>query len=227
MQLADVIRTTGAVRTFDPRPVPTGILYRVLDNARFAPSGGNKQPWHVIIVRDRQLRIRLADLSAKAFERYVAEESAGYRGFGVVRPAPRNIETPADLPAHPMLSAITAVPEILVVTADLRELAVLDRDLKRPSIVGGASIYPFVENILLAARNEGLGCVLTTFLAAEEADAAPLLALPPEHAIAALVGLGFPVKQTTRLNRKPVEEFATVDTFLGSRFTDEVESNSQ
>jgi len=64
-------------------------------------------------------------------------------------------------------------------------------------------------------------------LAAEEADAAPLLALPPEHAIAALVGLGFPVKQTTRLNRKPVEEFATVDTFLGSRFTDEVESNSQ
>ena len=138
-----------------------------------------------------------------------------------------DIETPADLPAHPMLSAITAVPEILVVTADLRELAVLDRDLKRPSIVGGASIYPFVENILLAARNEGLGCVLTTFLAAEEVQAAPLLGLPPEHAIAALIGMGFPVKQPKRLNRKPVEEFATVDTFLGSPFADEVESIRQ
>lgn len=221
MQLADVLRTTGAIRTFDPRPVPTGVLYRVLDTARFAPSGGNKQPWHVIVVRDPQLRVRLADLSAKAFARYVAEESAGYRGFGVVRRAPLDLETPADLPAHPMLSAIADIPVILVVTADLRELAVLDRDLERPSIVGGASIYPFVENILLAARNEGLGCVLTTFLAAEEVQAAPLLGLPPEHAIAALIGMGFPLKQPKRLNRKPVEEFTTVDTFLGSPLADE------
>jgi nitroreductase len=220
MQVADVMRTTGAVRTFDPRPVPTGVLYRVLDTARFAPSGGNKQPWHVIIVRDSQLRTQLADLSAKVFERYLAEELAGYRGFGVVNPAPIGIETPGDLPSHPMLSAIENVPEILVVTADLRELAVLDRDLKRPSIVGGASIYPFVQNILLAARDEGLGCVLTTFLAAEEFHAAPLLDIPAEHAIAALIGMGFPVKQPKRLNRKPVEEFTTVDTFLGRSFTD-------
>jgi nitroreductase len=226
VQLPDVIRTTGAIRTFDPRPIPTGVLYRVLDTARFAPSGGNKQPWHVIIVRDPQLRAQLAALSAKAFERYVAEESAGYRGFGVVTPAPIDLETPDNLPDHPLLSAIGNVPEVLVVTADLRELAVLDRDLERPSIVGGGSIYPFVQNILLAARNEGLGCVLTTFLAAEERAAAPLLGLPPEQAIAALIGMGFPVKQPKRLNRKSVEEFSTVDTFLGSPFVDEVESQS-
>jgi nitroreductase len=197
----------------------------VLDTARFAPSGGNKQPWHVIIVREPQLRVQLADLSAKVFERYVAEESAGYRGFGVVTRAPIDVETLPNTPSHPMLSAIMNVPEVLVVTADLRELAVLDRDLERPSIVGGGSIYPFIQNILLAARNEGLGCVLTTFLAAEEADAAPLLGLPPEQAIAALIGMGFPVNQPRRLNRKPVAEFTTVDTFLGSSFTDKVESS--
>ena len=97
-------------------------------------------------------------------------------------------------------------------------LAVTDRDLDRPSVIGGASIYPFVHNLLLAARNEGLGGVLTTFLTAAEPAAAPLIGLPEGHAIVAMIGLGEPVKQVTKLTRNPVEAFTTVDRWDGPAY---------
>jgi len=219
MDFSEVLHTTGAVRTFAPEPVSAETLYRVLDAARFAPSGGNRQPWHVIIVKDTALRSELAELSTQVFRRYVTEQMAGYQSFSVVNPAPIELPLRDDLPAHPMLSAIGDVPEVLVVTVDLRDLAVLDRNLERPSIVGGGSIYPFIQNLLLAARNEGLGACLTTFLAAAESRAAQLLDLPEEHAIAALIGLGFPREPFKRLKRKSVEEFATTDRFDGQPFT--------
>ena len=131
----------------------------------------------------RRLRRQLADLSAANWARYLAESAAGYRAFNPIDPAPADIPIPDGLAEHPMLAAIETVPEVLVITVDLRVLAVLDRDLDRFSVIGGASIYPFVHNILLAARNQGLGGVLTTFLAASEPEAAPLLGLPerPRH----------------------------------------------
>lgn len=215
MELSEVMRTSGAVRAFTGAPVPAGVLYRVLDNARFAPSGGNLQGWHVVVVRDRARRRRLADLSSAGWRQYRVEQAAGYRGFSVTSPAPPDLEATADIPHHPMLEAIEEVPELLVITVDLRVLAVFDRDLDRPSVVGGGSIYPFVQNVLLAARDEGLGGVLTTFLAAREPAAAEILGLPSHHAIAAMVGLGTPQRQVTRLSRHPVESFATIDTFDG------------
>lgn len=216
MELSKVMRTSGAVREFtaDDQVQPS-VLYRVLDNARFAPSGGNQQGWHVTVVRDPTLRRRLADLSVAAFRRYVAEQSAGYRAFSVVDSAPTDVEIPDGIPIDQMLAAIENAPEVLVVTVDLRTLAVLDRDLDRPSIVGGASIYPFVQNILLAARDEGLGGAVSTFVVAGEPEAALLLNLPRGHAIAAMIQLGRPLHQVTRLTRHPVESFATVDRFDG------------
>lgn len=219
MELTDVMRTTGAVRAFTDDPVPAAVLYRVLDNARFAPSGGNQQGWHVTVVRDPGRRRRIAELSDGVWRRYLAEQAAGYRAYSVIDPAPADTPIPDDLPTHAMFAAIEDVPEVLVVTADLRVLAVTDRDLDRPSVVGGGSIYPFVHNILLAARNEGLGGVLTTFLAAAEPEVAELLRLPRHTAIVALVGLGTPVHQPTRLTRRAVEEFTTLDTFDGPPLT--------
>lgn len=213
------MRTTGAARTFNQAQVPRKVLYQVLDDARFAPSGGNKQGWHVVVVEDPALRRRLAQLSTLSLHQYVTEELAGFRGFSAVAPAPSGLEIRGDPPNYPIFEQIEDVPVVLVVTTDLRELAVLDRDLARPSIVGGASVYPFVQNILLAARNQGLGGVLTTFLVAHEPDVAELLDLPPEHAIAAMVMLGVPGKQATKLNRKSVELFTTVDRFSGESFT--------
>lgn len=219
MELSEVMRTTGAVRAFTDDPVAPEVLHRVLDDARFAPSGGNQQGWHVTLVRDPDLRRRLADMSARTWTRYLAEQAAGYRAYNPVDPAPADIPIPDDLRPHPMLEVIETVPEVLLITVDLRALAVLDRDLDRFSIVGGASLYPFVQNLLLAARNQGLGGVVTTFLTASEPEAGPLVGLPDGHAIAAMIGLGTPVHQVTRLTRNPVEAFTTIDRIDGEPFT--------
>src|ERR1700728_1213102 len=215
MELSEVMRTTAAVRQFSNDPLPPGALYRVLDNARFAPSGGNQQGWHVTVVRDHALRQRLADLSVATFVRYNAEQAAGYRAFSVVDPAPPDIAIPEGFSTDRVRAGIEGAGEVLLVTVNLRALAVLDRDLARPSIVGGGSIYPFIQNILLAARNEGLGGVVTTFVVANEPEVARLLNLPSDHAIAALVEIGIPRLQVTRLRRHPVEAFATIDRFDG------------
>lgn len=219
MEFYDVMRTTGAVREFTADPVPPAALHRILDHARFAPSGGNQQGWHVTIVRNPSTRVRLGELSAATWQRYLAESMAGYRAYNPIIPAPADLEIPDGLPTNPMLAQIVDVPEVLVVSVDLRTLAVLDKDVGRFSVVAGGSIYPFCHNILLAARNEGLGGVLTTFLAASEAEVAPLLALPEGHGLAAMICLGTPVHQVTKLKRNPVEAFATIDRFDGDPFT--------
>jgi nitroreductase len=219
MELHEAMRTTAAARSFTHEPVDRATLHRILDSARFAPSGGNQQGWRVVVVEDRALRRQLADLSAPVWSRYLAEQAAGHRAYSVVEPAPADVAIPDGLPAHSLLAHVEDVPVVLVIAVDLRTLAVTDRDLDRPSVIGGGSIYPFVHNVLLAARAEGLGGVLTTFLAAAEREAAPLLGLPDHHAIVAMVGLGHPTHQPTKLRRRPVEAFTTVDRFDGTPFS--------
>src|SRR3981189_3388404 len=77
MQLYDVMRTTGAVRQFTGDPLPDDVLERILDNARFAPSGGNRQGVRVIAVRDNTTREVLADLSGPGARRYAAQLANG------------------------------------------------------------------------------------------------------------------------------------------------------
>ena len=97
----------------------------------------------------------------------------------------------------------------LVVAVRLADLAVTDAQLPRQSIVGGASIYPFTQNLLLALRGEGLGAALTTLLVPAEASVKELLAIPDDLALAAHVGVGFRDEPWPRaLARRPVEEFA-------------------
>ena len=85
-----------------------------------------------------------------------------------------------------------------MVLADLRRLAAVDRDLDRYTLVGGASIYPFVWSVLLAARAEGLGGVLTTMTIRREPEMKALLGVPDDFAVAAVVALGHPVHQPQR-----------------------------
>jgi nitroreductase len=94
-----------------------------------------------------------------------------------------------------------------------------DQDLDRIAVVPGASVYPFVWNVLLAARNEGYGGVLTTMAIAEEPRVKELLGVPDTYAIAAIVPLGKPVRQVTKLRRRPVPEFVTRERFDGTPFT--------
>ena len=217
MELYDVMRTVFAARDFTADPVPDEVLHRILENARFAPSGGNRQGWRVIVVRDPARRAALGPLIEPTFKRYLAEVSVGANPWNTIEPA--NLDQSAiDAAKIPpgFIDRLIHAPLLLLVTVDLSVVAAMDQHLPRIGVVPGASIYPFVWNILLAARNEGLGGTLTTFLVAREAQVKALFGIPPSHAVAAMLPMGKPVKQLTRLRRKPVATFATVDGFDGA-----------
>ncbi len=220
MELSDVMRSTPAVRDFTDDPLPDDVLYRILDNARFAPSGGNRQGVRVIVVRDYDTRSALAELARPAARRYAAQLAEGESPWNPLHaPAadPSTIEA-TEAPA-PMWTTLRDAPVVLVFTLDLGVVAATDQDLDRIAVVPGASVYPLVWNVLLAARNEGYGGVPTTMVIAEEPRAKELLKVPDSHALAAFVPLGKPVRQLTKLKRRPVEQFVTRERFDGASFT--------
>jgi nitroreductase len=116
-------------------------------------------------------------------------------------------------------SPLRDAPVVLVVCVDLAVVAAFDQDLDRIGVIAGASVYPFVWNIMLAARNEGYGGVLTTAAVAAEPRVKELLGIPANYAIAALLPLGKPVRQLTKLKRKPVAEIASRERFDGEPFS--------
>ncbi len=229
MQLLDALRTTGAIRSFRGVPVPDDVLARVLDTARFAPSGGNVQAWRVVVLRDPDTRRALRDLYLEGWYPYVAMTQAGLRPWSV-----RN--DPADeaaaMDAAPKIAEQAAatgggfaehldeVPVLLAVLVDLGGVAAVDRDLGRYTFAGGASVYPFCWNLLLAAREEELGGVITTMCVRAEPQVLELLGAPEGFALAAVIALGHPVRQPRRLARAAVSSFTTVDSFDGEPFGD-------
>ena len=212
MDLQEAMRTTFACREFTDDPVSDEVLHRILDVARFAPSGGNRQGGHVVVVRDKGVRQRLGELCVPTLRLYAAQVAAGESPFNTVVPSAVDVATALDTPTEPfaLFEHLGDVPVALVVSVDLAAVASMDKDLDRVGLVTGASIYPLVWNILLAARAEGLGGVVTTAVVPAEAGVRHLLDLPDTHAVAALLPLGVPVRQLTRLKRLPVEEFTTV-----------------
>ncbi len=223
--LAEVMRHTPSCRYFRPDPVPADVLHRVLDNARFASSGGNRQGWRIVVVTDPGLRAAVADLHRRQWDTYIVharEGVVGFQGDGSGKKmehgteyATRRLDRTDDFSAR-----LHEVPVLLVCYVELATLAVTDSQLDRPSVVGGGSLYTLVQNILLGCTAEGLGSALTTLLAAEQAAVDGLLGTPPGFALGALVAVGWPEpdKQYRRLSRKPVEEIAFADRW-GAPFT--------
>jgi nitroreductase len=224
VELIDALRTTGAVRDYLDRPVADETLLRLLDTARFAPNGGNRQAWRVVVVKDPALRRSLRDAYLPGWYEYLAQVTAGLTPWAVV--TDREQEARA-LDAAPLIARDAAdgpggfaehfdqVPAMLVLLADLSRLATVDRDADHYTLVGGASIYPFAWSILLAARAEGLAGVMTTMVVREEASVKRLLGVPDTVTVAGVLALGYPVHQPTRLRREPVGSFASVDRFDG------------
>ncbi|SOX54352.1 nitroreductase [Mycobacterium ahvazicum] len=219
MELYDAMRSTAAVREFTDDPLPDDVLERILDNARFAPTGGNRQGVRVIVLRDQDTRAALADLGLTAARRYTAQLANGESPWNPLQPTSLDAATieAAQVPAQ-MSAPFREAPVVLMFLVNLGVVAATDQDLDRIAVVPGASVYPFVWNVLLAARNEGFGGVLTTMVVAEEPRAKDLLGIPDSYAIAALVPLGKPVRQVSKLRRRPVSEFATCDRFDGAPF---------
>ena len=219
MELNDVLRTTFACREFTDEPVPDDVLYDILDVARFAPTGGNRQGQGVIVVRDRDVRRQLADLCRQPMAGYMAQASLGESPWNTIVPSrvdPGSVD--AATLRSPFLDSLIDVPVLLVICVDLSLVASFDSNLDRVGVISGASIYPFVHNILLAARDAGYGGVITTSLANREPEAQQILGLPRHIAIAALVPLGRPVKQLRKLRRRAVEDFTTIDRLDGPAF---------
>jgi nitroreductase len=217
MELYDVMRTTGAVRQFTGDPLPDDVLTRILDNARFAPSGGNRQGVRVIAIREVATRDALAELSIPAARRYAAQVAIGEPPWNPLQPCGVDMQTVAATePPAQMWTSLRDAAVVLAICLDLGVVAATDQELDRIGVIGGASVYPFVWNVLLAARNEGFGGVTSTMAVAEEPRVRELLGVPEDFAIAALVPLGKPVRQVSRLKRRPVEDFVTRERFDGT-----------
>ena len=214
MELYDVMRTTSAVREYTGDALPDETLERILDNARFAPSGGNRQGNHVIVVRDPKTREDLIDCAIPGAKRYIAQIRNGEAPWNPLHPCGVDAQT-IDAVEVPRQSPLRNAEVVLVVCVDLGVVAAFDQELDRIGLISGASVYPFVWNILLAARNEGFGGVLTTAAVAQEPRVKQLLGIPNGYAVAALLPIGKPVKQVSKLTRKPVAEFVTNERFDG------------
>ncbi|HTZ85719.1 MAG TPA: nitroreductase family protein [Solirubrobacteraceae bacterium] len=212
MDLYEAMRCAPTSRRFTAEPVAPEALHRALENARFAPSGGNRQGWRVVVVRDLDRRRAIRDLYLPHWRDYMeltggAKMLAEPEGVDAVRlrmirGANEYAERMDELPVH------------LVIGVRLADLAVTDAKLPRQSIVGGASIYPFVQNLLLALRAEGLGAAMTTLLVPAEAEVRELLGIPEDVALAAHIGVGHRADPWPKnLARRPVEEFAFAERF--------------
>jgi nitroreductase len=220
VELYEVMRTTSAVRQFTNDPLPDEILYTILDNARFAPSGGNRQGTRIVIIRDRGTRQALVDLTIPGAKKYVAQRRVGENPWNTINPSRVSddqiaaTEVPESFTAPLLESAV-----VLVVCVDLRIVAALDKELDRVGIVGGASVYPLVWNILLAARNEGFGGTITTMAVAEEPRMRQLLGIPDPYAVACVVPLGKPAHQPRKLSRLEVAELTRLEHWRGGPLT--------
>jgi nitroreductase len=216
MELYDVMRTTAAVRAFTDDPLPDEVLHAILENARFAPSGGNRQGAQLVVVRDPATRERLVEATVPVARRYHAQRAAGETPFSAYVPSQVTEEQVAQTEVpDSVVEPLRRAPVVLVVCVDLRAVAALDKDLDRVGLVSGASVYPLVWNILLAARNEGFGGTITTMAVAEEPALKELLGIPDPYAVAAVVPLGKPVRQLTRLTRVGVDELTHLEHWQG------------
>lgn len=214
IDLYEALRTTRAVRRHRPDPIPDAVLRRVLEAATWAPTGGNAQPWRIVVVRDPAKRRALRDLYRPLWQQFRAhyrtDEAAGLSEADALR-RERMLAAADHLAEH-----LDVSPVIAVFCFDPRRLAITDAALERPSVVGGASLYPAVQNLLLACRAEGLGCVLTTLLCMAEPAVRELLEIPEPWATGAFVPIGWPERRGHGpLSRRPVERMAFGDRFGG------------
>jgi nitroreductase len=211
-RLYEVMRCAPSTRRFTDEPVDRAVLRRVFDNARYAPSGGNRQGWRVLVVTDPNLRRRLRELYAPAWAAYT--EQTGARALleaGEASGVPAGRLRMLQL-ADEYAATFDQAPVHLVICVRLEDLALVDRKLERPSIAGGASIYPFVHNILLGLRSEGLGAQFTTLLMPSEDAVRELLGIPGDVAVAGHISVGHRADPwPKRLSRREVSEFTFAD----------------
>jgi nitroreductase len=211
----EAMSTLRAVRRLRPDPIPDDVLHRVLQAAVWAPSGGNTQPWRVIAVKDPRKRQALQELYQPAWQRFSAGYSKGIASLPVnEREKQERILKAGDT----LADNFHLSPVILMFCYNPSLMAITDADLGRPSVVGGGSVFPAVQNSLLACRVEGLGCTITTLLCLHEKEVKQLLDIPDDWYTCAAVPIGYPVgRGHGPIKRQAVEEMSYFDTWGNTR----------
>lgn len=183
MELYDAITTTRAIRRYRPEPIPTDDLAAIMFAASRAPSGSNRQPFRFIVLRDGEVAMQAKALLGTTFRAGWAQkvQADGYTaGSGQVADSPKS-RTARTM--QQFVDRFEATPVVV--------LACLER-YREPSPGEGASVFPAVQNLLLAARNLGYGGVITMWHHAVEPQLKELLGMPERATIAAVVPLGRP-----------------------------------
>ena len=209
--LYETMSTLRAVRRLRTDPIPDDVIERVLQAACWAPTGGNMQPWKVLVVTDPALKKGLQDIYRPQWQRYMV----GFKKRLEGQPeefveSQLRVAKAGDYLADQLHEA----PAILVFCANPAAMAITDAKLDRISMVGGGSVYPAVQNAMLACVAEGLGCTLTTLHCLREDEVKTLLDIPDSWATVGLVPIGYPVgKGHGPITRKGPETMAARNTF--------------
>ena len=207
------MRTMSGVRLYQPRDVPDEVVHAALDDARFAPSGGNRQPWRVVVIRRPDMRRKVSEISSREWKAYTAK---WYPPADELTPREaKKLREGTEFHAN-----MHHAPVHLFVWVELGALALMDLDLPRVSFVGGGSVYPFVQNLQLALSARGVGSRITSLAVPAEEEWRDLLAVPEGFGLAAVMTIGYPEWKATRLSRHPVESFARRESFDGPPLTD-------
>ena len=207
----EMMSTLRAVRKLRTDPIPDDVLERVLQASAWAPTGGNVQPWRVIVVRSPQRKQALADIYKPEWYDYLE----GFKQRIKLMPEDQQpMWERTMLAGNHLADHLHEAPVILMFIADPRNMAITDAKLDRISMVGGGSVYTAVQNAMLAARTEGLGCTLTTLHCLREDEVKAALDIPDKWATLAMVPLGYPIgKGHGPITRQPPSALAFDDAF--------------
>lgn len=212
MDALEAMRTIGACRRYKRDDVPDEVVHRAAESARFAPQGGNRQPVRLVVVRERATKERLRDLYLVPWTAYYEAALAGAQALGEYGSREKAVRA-----ANEFAHNLAEIPLLIVVLARRDGLHITDLDLDRPSVVGGASIYPYVQNLCIALRVEGVATAITTLAVEAEPQIKDLLGVPDEYLMACMMAAGYPERGFPRkLKRLPVEETVFLERFGNS-----------
>ena len=196
MDLLEAVYTTRAMRRLKPDPIPDDVLRSIMDAAIRAPSGGNSQGWNFLVVRDAALRQGLADIYRPLIASLFEEGGAYYAQLQDQGPAGDEIRRIARSARH-LGEHMHEAPVIVI--------ACIRTGGRATNLTTGSSIYPAVQNLMLAARAYGIGSTLTTVHRARQDEVRALLGIPAEVETAALIPLGYPTGRWGVAKRRPME----------------------
>jgi len=199
MDFFEVATTQRAIRRLTADPIPDAALAQIMDAAICAPSGGNRQGWRFVVVRDRGTRARLGELYREAWNELT---KVPYYRDAAAAPPDSLLGKMAASAAH-LAEHLGEAPVLI--------LACIVTDGVAATVTTGASIYPAVQNIMLAARALGIGSCITTIHRYRDAQVKELLGIPAGIETCALIPLGYPLGKFGRPPRLPVGEVTFAD----------------